>query len=73
LERILDSVCFKVGPGQILAHEIQYALNAAAKVIKCMFQNASFTIENIEAYIMQKYYPSDNVTASLKTIAYEIA
>ena len=38
-----------------------------------MFQNASFTIENIEAYIMQKYYPSDNVTASLKTIANEIA
>ncbi len=73
VERILDSVCFKVGPGQILAHEIQYALHVAAKVIKCLFKNASFTIENIEAYIMQKYYPSDNVTASLKTIANEIA
>jgi hypothetical protein len=73
VERILDTVCFKVGHGQILAHEVQYVLQISQKVIKCCFPNASFTISKTESYAMQKFYPSDTATASLRTVGNELA
>jgi len=73
VERILDTICFKVRHGQILAHEVQYVLQISQKVIKCYFPNSSFTIKKTESYAIQKFYPSDTATASLKTVGKELA
>jgi hypothetical protein len=70
---ILDTICFKVGTGQILSHEVKYVFHLAYKVIACCGQNAAVTSRESENNIMQLFYPSETVSASIMSISSELA